>query len=790
MKRLFALLLFALPALAYELADFGPVRVLYQTGQEALAEAVGRRALLALSVLEPTFGKPPRPLTLRLDPKTEFYNGYASVFPRPHATLFPAFPYYGGAFWNTADPLYTLVLHELVHLLHLRGPENALGLIPNGVARPYPAWLTEGLATYFESQGGGGRLHDAYTEGLLRALAERPPTLAEASVAFFPRFPYGELRYRVGVAFVDYLVKKHGLSTLLASFSRYQQTPMPFSLYLPDGFAEAWKETAGTELANEWRAFWESRPKTGKAPSPRGPAGRSPAVLGKRLAYLQEDAIVVGDRVFPHPLGRSVGRLAWLNARTLVFDRLDPTPDGTYVRRLFTLDVETGRETPVPGAVHAYYPTTHKGTIYYVEEGPAGSRLIALRGGKKKVRYRAKPGRHLVGVAASEEGLAILVWEQGRVFPVLLGEKPKALRAPGRILKDLAWWRKKLVFASDADGVYGLYALDPQSGRVETLVSHPYGAFAPAARGEALVYTVLTARGFYLDESVPKPRPAARAPAPPLPAPALPDAKPRTRTYDPLPSLAPVGWLPLAPLGALTLGVDDAGELDWLLAANTDLERTALVFSAGYTPRFGLAPERYGLELTYSGSRPAAVLGYARRFLAGRTTGTLALSGGAVSGAPYLGFSLALARARALGRDRVWGEAREGTFLRLEAGYLEGFSGALRLEARTREGLIAGFAFGENAPGFWLGPGPRGAVFLGLRRNLVLDAFLGDGLFYLSHLELRPRAGLLFAPGTEPTWGMELALKAHLAFRYYLPFTPELRLGYRADRGLSLGFGF
>jgi len=112
------------------------------------------------------------------------------------------------------------------------------------------------------------------------------------------------------------------------------------------------------------------------------------------------------------------------------------------------------------------------------------------------------------------------------------------------------------------------------------------------------------------------------------------------------------------------------------------------------------------------------------------------------------------------------------------------------LEARTREGLIAGFAFGENAPGFWLGPGPRGAVFLGLRRNLVLDAFLGDGLFYLSHLDLRPRAGLLFAPGTEPAWGMELAVKAHLAFRYYLPFTPELRLGYRADRGVWLGFGF
>jgi len=789
-RRLLALLFLLLPALAYELADFGPVRVLYRPGQEALAEAVGRRALAALRVLEPALGEPPHPLILRLDPKTDFYNGYASVFPRPHATLFPAFPYYAGAFWNTADPLYTLVLHELVHLLHLRGPENPLHLLPSGVARPYPAWLTEGIATYFESQGGGGRLHDAYTEGLLRALAERPPSLAEAGVAFFPRFPYGDLRYRVGVAFVDFLVKKHGLSTLLESFSRYQRTPMPFSLFLPDGFAEAWKEAAGTELADEWRAFWESRPKVERPPPPKGPPGRAPAVLGKRLAYLHEDAIVVGDRVFPHPLGRSVGRLAWWDARTLVFDRLAPTPDGGYVRRLFTLDVETGREAPVPGAVHAYYPTAHDGTIYYVEEGPAGSRLIALRDGKKAVRYRAVPGRHLVGVAASDAGLSVLVWERGRVFPVLLEKRPKALKAPGRILKDLVWWRGKLVFASDAEGVYGLYALDPESGRVEKLVSHPYGAFAPAAKGGALVYTVLTPKGFFLDESVPEPQPAAGAPAPPLPAPALPDAKPRTRAYDPIPSLAPAGWLPLAPLGALTLGIDDAGEIDWLLAANTDLETAALFLSAGYTPRFGLAPERYVLELTYAGGRPAAALGYTRRFLAGRATGTLALSGGAVSGTPYLGFSLALQRARAFGRDRAWGEASEGTFLRLEAAYLGGFSGALRLEARTRAGLEAGFALGEGAQDPWLGPGPRGAVFLGVRRNLVLDAYLGDGLFYLSHLGLRPRVGLLLDSGGEPAWGAELALKAHFVFRYYLPFTPELRLGYRADRGLWLGLGF
>jgi len=489
MKRALFLALFLLiPALAYRVADYGAVRVIFEPSQEALAEAVAKRALAALEELVPPFERPSSPLVLRLAEGFDFYNGYASVFPRPATTLFPAFPYYEGAFFNTADPLYTLVLHELVHLLHLKGQENPFGLIPNGVARPYPAWLTEGLATYFESKGGGGRLHDAYTKGLLRALAEDPPSLAEASVAYYPRFPYHDLRYRVGVAFVDFLVRRHGEKALFTSFRRYQKTPMPFSLYLPDAYAEAWE----VDLAAEWQAFWEGQKSTERPPDPKGPKGRSPAVFGERLAYVREDAIVVGDREFFHPLGRSVGRLAWLDKKTLVFDRLAPSKGGGYVRRLYLLDTETGEETPIPGALHAYYPTTHAGAVYYVEESRAGSRLVRLKGGKKEVLYSAPAGAHVVGVAAGEAGLALLLWERGRVYPLLLGEEEKKLPAPGRVLTGLSWWRGQLVFASDASGVFELYAVDPQTGEVKKAVSHPYGAFAPAAKGEALVYAVLT----------------------------------------------------------------------------------------------------------------------------------------------------------------------------------------------------------------------------------------------------------------------------------------------------------
>ncbi len=784
MKRLLAfLLLFLTAALGHRVADYGAVRVLYQPGQEALAEAVGRRALAALAALTPPFEKPGGPLVLRLDPESDFYNGYASVFPRPGTTLFPAFPYYDGAFLNTADPLYTLVLHELVHLLHLKGPRNPLGLIPNGVARPYPAWLTEGIATYFESSGGGGRLHDAYTEGLLRALAEDPPRLAEAGVAFYPRFPYGDLRYRVGVAFVDFLIRRHGEGALFESFSRYQRTPMPLSLYLPDGYADAWKKAAGTDLEAEWRAFWESRPRVQAPPPPKGPPGRSPAVLGERLAYLHEDAIVVGKKTFPHPLGRSVGRLAWLDEETLVFDRLAPTGAGGYVRRLFTLDVETGQEKEVPGAVHAYYPAAHRGTIYYVEEGPGGSRLVALKGGRKTILHQAGPGRHLVGVAASDSGLAVLVWERGRVFPLLLGEEPRKLQAPGRILKDLAWWRETLVFASDAGGVYELYALDPATGAVEKLVSHPYGAFAPAAKGETLLYTVLTRKGFALDEGRPSPEPVDFKAALPLPAPPLSEAEPKTYAYTPLPSLAPAGWLPLAPLGALVLGVDDADEIQWLFAGVTDLTNTGVSFSVDYRPRFGLAPEHYAVSLSHLLGQTSATVQYDRSFLMGRTQGGFALRGGILHNAPAAGFSLDLRQRRSLGRDRLWGEPSEELALRLEAGYSGLFSGRLRLSALLPSGLDAGLEVGQNRMDPWFVPGVSGLAWVGLKKSLVFDHYGEDGLYYYSHFTLEPKALLLYDAVHHLGWGAALSVRGHFVYRYYLPLTPELRFGYRSDTG-------
>ena len=790
MRRLLAVLaLFGL-ALAWRVAEGPRVDVLYAPGQEVLAEAVVRRAEAALDALAPYLGAPEERLTLRLDPGTDFFNGYANVFPRPGTTLFPAFPYYRGSFLNTADPLYTLVLHELVHLLHLRGPRNGLGLVPEGAGRPYPLWLTEGLAAYLESMGGGGRLHDAYTRGLLRALAGDPPPLALAGVAPYPRFPYGDLRYRVGVAFVGFLVRRHGWDTLKASFDAYQRVPMPFSMFLPDGYAEAWRQASGTRLEDEWRAFWKEQA-ADRPPPPEGlgPRGRSPALGGGGLAYLDEDRLVVGGRVHRNPLNRTIGRLTWLGPRALVYDRLEAEPDGAYLRRLYALDPETGRETPLPGTDHAFYPAAYRGTLYFVREGRAGSELVAWRAGRAEPRYRAPAGDHLVGVAAGAGGLAFLLWHRGAVRPYLLTDRgARALPGHGRVLIDLAWAGKTLLFASDAEGVYKIYALDPASGRLWRWLDAPYGAFAPVLEGDRLRYVALTASGFRLARARPRPVPVHPRPAPPLSAPRL--ARPLVVHRDdrPYASLGPVGWTPLAPLGAAVFGEDRAGETGWTLAGAWVPGSGALAFVLVHVPRFGQAPERYRLELHADPDLFYLLAGYRRDGLwQGKRWTLSATLGTARAGRwfPLAEAGLALGETHAYGRDRVWGEAGEGWGLDLVAGLAGRPYGRAGATILAPSGLTLGAEAGLDDPGFWLGPGARAAVWAGYRAVLPLDLTAGDGLFYLSHLEFRPRVGLTEGPA--PGYGVGLGVAACLAYRYALTACPGVWVGYRPDRGLAVG---
>jgi len=379
-----------------------------------------------------------------------------------------------------------------------------------------------------------------------------------------------------------------------------------------------------------------------------------------------------------------------------------------------------------------------------------------------------------------------------RPYLVGAGGETRPLPAPGRILLGPFWWRGWLVYRSDAAGVFQLYATDPETGEVLRLTDLPLGAYGAAPEGGELVVATLTREGHRLTRLSPSPRPAepAAGPSPALPSFPKPEARPRP--YRPS-GLAPAGWLPIAPAGAAVMGVDEADEIAYLLAAYSGPGGPSAAGEFSYTPRFGLSASSYGLSFSLAPGRVFALARYHRGFYPDPAWGRFELAAGVVGWerlTPLLAAELSLAQAASYGRDRVWGLPSEGGFFSLHLGLEPDPTAELWVRGLFPEGVEVSLAAGLGArdPAL-LAPGGGEAFLarLGYRLVIPVDLYRKDGLFYLSHLELWPRAGVLYAG--EPLPELELRVDLHLVLRYYLTASPSLRLGYRPDLGFWVGLG-
>ena len=167
----------------------------FHEGEEALAR---RAAKVAEEVHERLTRRlrwiPSGKTHLVLVDLTDSVEAWASVFPYNHMVINPTPPVEEGmAVFRADDWLRLAILHEYTHVLHLDTMHGSSALFRAVFGRLYfpnilqPAWLTEGLATYEETQGTtGGRARSSFTEMLLRtAIHEnRFPTLGQ--LASFP----------------------------------------------------------------------------------------------------------------------------------------------------------------------------------------------------------------------------------------------------------------------------------------------------------------------------------------------------------------------------------------------------------------------------------------------------------------------------------------------------------------------------------------------------------------------------------------------------------------------------
>ena len=159
---------------------------------------------------------PPRgTIDLVIADNADYVNGYATPFPTNRIVVFAHPASDEQSLRNYSDWNELVVTHELTHIFHLdrvrgiwRLGQYVFGRNPLLFPNIYdPAWVTEGLAVYYESRlTGVGRLESGenFMAARAAALAREVPHLNQLSRGT-SRYPGGEVVYIYGSLLFDYL---------------------------------------------------------------------------------------------------------------------------------------------------------------------------------------------------------------------------------------------------------------------------------------------------------------------------------------------------------------------------------------------------------------------------------------------------------------------------------------------------------------------------------------------------------------------------------------------------------
>ena len=165
------------------------------------------------------------------DPANEA-NGYAfTPLDAPTIVLWPTPPDPREEIGNARVWQELLATHEYAHIAHLARPSRnrlkrffwSLSPIPLGpIATKAPRWVLEGYATYVEGRvTGSGRPNNAWRAALLRqfALEGRLPSYGQLN-STGGGWESGSFAYLAGSAYLEWLVRRQGDSSLVALWRR------------------------------------------------------------------------------------------------------------------------------------------------------------------------------------------------------------------------------------------------------------------------------------------------------------------------------------------------------------------------------------------------------------------------------------------------------------------------------------------------------------------------------------------------------------------------------------------
>ena len=607
-------------------------RVSFPAPLEEQARRAAAQAEIAYAKLARHLHPPRGKVDLVVADNVDYTNGFTTVFPSNRITIYmlppldvPSLEFYDSWFEEVET-------HELTHAFHLDRSagwwgvaQDVFGRAPLLFPNAYePAWMTEGLAVYYESAlTGAGRVKGTVSETIVRSTAQRSafPYYDAWSLAT-TRFPYGDIPYDYGAEFLNWLAIAHGDSTLPLFVERTSHRAVPFFY---NGAAD---EAFGVTFKSGWRLWRDSLDA-----QVRGLASPDAPMTGWRdLTHDGHTAIRPrwsddGSLVYFGNLGKSFSEAYAIDStgarralgRRNTGDTQVPVDDGSilyaqleygdpyHVRSDLWRQLGSSVTRLTHGARLAQPDVRADGAIVAVRYEPATTSLVRV----------SRDGREitpLTGVAADTEWaeprwspnghlIAATRWTRGGYADVVV------LDTTGRVVRAFthdrafdaspAWSPdgNSVLFSSNRTGSTQLYvALLADSAPPRLLSRSSTAIYYPslAPDGKTLAAVRYDADGEHVgvapfDTAGAAPTPLDTIfPAPPYPA-AERDTSP-SRAYSPFPGLWPHYWLPLIgtntmngiTLGAYTSGNDVIGRHAYFAQALADPWHYQNTFDAGY----------------------------------------------------------------------------------------------------------------------------------------------------------------------------------------------------------------
>ncbi len=561
-------------------------RVHFRPPHRAVADRAAREAERAWRLLARELTPPRGPVDVTLADDADVANGLASVLPSNRITLYLTPPAGDVALQAYDDGVRLVLVHELAHVFHLdrsRGLWGALqrvfgrapGLFPNAYQ---PSWVSEGLATYYESRfTTAGRAEGAYHTQLL-ATGTRSPWDA----LLFTRWPAGYTPYAYGGRFFSRATRAAGDSLVPRFLTATAGQLIPFRVGRP------LRRAGGVDLDAAWRRATRAEAGAGvdsgralvsglrSAPVPRV------APDGRRVAYLHDDGrgarrLRVADLARPAegPSHRVTGETSydWIGD-TLLVAQLDFT-DRRHLRSDLHRWVPGGAWRRSTSGERLTAPRTGGGRHAVVALAPAANAAVVdgirvdVPGTEWGDVVPSPDGRMVAAARHAAGGWALVRWPADR------SESVTVLFAAGGVVSSPAWDEAgRLHFVWDGSGLPQVYRRDAD-GHVAVVTADPFGARDPAPLADgSLLYTSLRAGGWDLRRVAPRPAAVPAAPEP-VAFDSAPAAGGRETGYALWPSLRPHFWLPLYTdagvagryVGALTGGSDAIGRFAWAATA-------------------------------------------------------------------------------------------------------------------------------------------------------------------------------------------------------------------------------